>query len=209
MNENDLGPSARTAEAYFDLRTRMIALLRSCDEGVAAVVVPHCPDWTVAMTISHMIGVPESIVSGDMADVTSEAWTARQVERHMGESIAELVDQWEAQSGTFDDLCRRIPQPTISQFLFDQVTHEHDVRWAMGCAGARDSAAVAVGSRWIAAACGPSVVIPPGLSDFEVLRCLSGRRSVVELQALGFDAAPVASAMERMPLAIPSSRVGD
>lgn len=209
MNDRDLGSSERTAEAYFELRARMVALLRSCDNGAADVVVPHCPEWTVAMTVSHMIGVPESIVSGDMADVTSDAWTARQVERHKGESITELADQWEAQSATFDGLCRSIPQPTISQFLFDQVTHEHDVRWALRRAGARDSAAVTVGSRWIAAACGPNVAIPRGLSEFEVLRCLSGRRSVAELEVLGFDAASVVSALERMPLSIPSNRVGD
>lgn len=209
MNDRDLADRDRTAEAYYELRARMVALLRSCDDDVAEVVVAHCPEWTVAMTISHMLGVPESIMSGDMADVTSDAWTGRQVERHKGESIAELADQWEAQSGTFDDLCRRIPEPTISQFVFDQVTHEHDVRWALGRAGARDSAAVRVGSRWIAAACGPGVVVQPGLSDFEVLRCLSGRRSVDELEALGFDVASVTSALEQMPLSIPSSRVGD
>lgn len=209
MNEDDDVSSVSAAEAYFELRARMIDLLRSSGDNVADVVVPHCPAWTVSMTISHMLGVPESILSGDMADVTSDAWTARQVERHKSDSILELADYWYSQSATFDDLCRTIPEPTISQFVFDQVTHEHDVRWALGMNGARDSAAVAVGSQWIAAACGPGVVVPPNLTHFEVLRSLSGRRSVDEIRSLGFDVQAVVSALDRMPLSIPPHRVGD
>lgn len=209
MNIDELGSVGEAAEAYFDLRERMIDLLRSCDESGGAVRVPHCPAWTVEMTVSHMLGVPESVLSGDMSDVTSDAWTARQVERHRGRSLAELADLWEEQSSTFDEVCRSIPQPTVSQFVFDQVTHEHDVRWALQRSGARDSAAVSVGARWIVMACGPKLSVPAGLNDFEILRCLSGRRSLAELEHLGFDGREVEASLDKMPLSIPADRVGD
>lgn len=187
----------------------MIALVRSLDDAMADMIVPHCPQWTVAMTVSHMVGVPESIMSGDMDGVTSDEWTARQVERHLGESLGLLAELWEKQRSRFDVICSAIPEPMVSNFVFDQVTHEHDIRWAVGRPGNRDSAAVTVAASWIRTVHDPSLVVPDGLDDFEVLRSLSGRRSPDQLRRSGFDPAAVARSMERLPLSVPASTIGD
>lgn len=187
----------------------MIHLLESLDPILSDRPVPHCPDWTVAMTVSHMVGVPESIMSGDMADVTSDEWTARQVERHRGRTLSDLARIWRGQSEKFDILCTEIPQPIVSQFVFDQVTHEHDIRWALAMPGDRTSAAVSTGAAWLRHVAGTRVEIPADLADFDVLRNLSGRRSLSEVVAAGFDGASVEGLLEAMPLKMPPDRVGD
>ena len=52
-----LVPAEDVVAAYVELRDRMIVLLRELPEDAAKVMVPHCPDWTVQETVSHMVGV--------------------------------------------------------------------------------------------------------------------------------------------------------
>ena len=70
------------AEAYRDLRIRMIGFLGNQPDSSASITVPHCPAWTVQMALSHIVGVQEDALSGNMQGVTSEAWTNAQVQRH-------------------------------------------------------------------------------------------------------------------------------
>ena len=64
------GPGHRTADVDPDL------------------VVPATPQWTVHDVVAHLSGISEDATSGNMAGAPGDAWTAAQVERGAGRSIA-------------------------------------------------------------------------------------------------------------------------
>jgi uncharacterized protein (TIGR03083 family) len=196
--------------AYVELRDRMIGLLRELPEEVANVTVPHCPDWTVRATVAHMAGVPEAIMLGDMDGVATDAWTQRQVERHRDDSLKDLADLWEAQSEQFLTILPMIPQPTLSQMVFDVASHEHDVRHAVGKAGARESASVAVALGFIKNVIDSrddldvAVLNNAKTSGFDQFRSLGGRRSLEQIAATGLDIEFVQNVVRPMPISIPT-----
>ena len=205
-----LVPAEEVVKAYVELRERMIALLRGLPEDAAQVIVPHCPEWTVQETVSHMMGVPEAIMLGDMEGVAGEEWTQRQVERHRSDSLKDLADAWEVQFPQFLQILPNIPQPTLSQFVFDVTSHEHDVRHAVGQPGARDSGAVTVGLGFIKTVIDSrdgidiAVVNESSVSTFDLFRSLGGRRSREQIAAVGLDVDYVEKVIEPLPYSIPA-----
>ena len=205
-----LVPAEEVVKAYVELRERMIALLRGLPEDAAQVIVPHCPEWTVQETVSHMMGVPEAIMLGDMEGVAGEEWTQRQVERHRSDSLKDLADAWEAQFPQFLQILPNIPQPTLSQFVFDVTSHEHDVRHAVGQPGARDSVAVTVGLGFIKTVIDSregidiAVVNQSTVSTFDLFRSLGGRRSREQIAAVGLDVDYVEKVIGPMPYSLPT-----
>ena len=201
--------------AYVELRDRMITFLRELPEDVADTVVPYCPEWTVQQTVSHMVGVPDALLLGDFDGIASDAWTQRQVERHSGFTLATLADKWEEQSEQFMVMLPQIPQPALSQLVFDVTSHEHDVRHAVGKPGARDSAAVAVGAGFMKniiemqKKLDVSVVDNWPISTFEVFRTLGARRSIEQIAAAGLDVEYVKEAIEPLPISIPEISIAE
>ncbi len=201
--------------AYVELRDRMITFLRDLPEDVADTVVPYCPEWTVQKTVSHMVGVPDALLLGDFDGIASDAWTQRQVERHRGLSLAALADKWEEQSEQFMAMLPQIPQPALSQLVFDVTSHEHDVRHAVGKPGARDSAAVEVGAGFMKniiemrKKLEVSVVDHWPISTFEVFRTLGARRSLEQIAALGLDVEYVKEAIDPLPISIPTVSIAE
>jgi uncharacterized protein (TIGR03083 family) len=202
-------------KAYIALRDRMITLLRELPADAAELIVPHCPEWTVQETVSHMMGVPEAIMLGDMEGVAGEEWTQRQVERHRGDSLKNLADAWEAQGEQFLGILPNIPQPVLSQFVFDVTSHEHDVRHAVGQPGARDSGAVTVGlgflKTMIDARDGIDIaaINESTVSAFDQFRSLGGRRSLDQISAVGLSAEFVQQFIEPMPYSIPAVSIAE
>lgn len=202
-------PDAVVVEAYQELRRRMIELLRETPSHLGASPVPHCPAWSVHDVAAHLVGVPEDILAGRMEGVTTEAWTQAQVDRHQHHSLAELADIWESQIESFDAVLPHIPSPVNSQMVMDAVTHEHDIRHALGQPGARDSSAVRVGLGWLLDAAGDETGLASrlgrsGLDDFDLLRVLSGRRSVEQIAQLDLDPDKVLPLFVGTPLTPPS-----
>ena len=179
----------RTVHA--DTRRRLIALGRSLDDVAAARTVPACPAWTVHDVFAHVVGVPTDIMDGRTTDLGSDAWTAVQVDRFRGRSLADVLDTWEAFAPRIDAFVDADPIWGL-RFNADLVTHEHDLAGALGRPAPRDSAAVEAGlARYLPAfhdrstAAGLPPVTPTG-SDFELLRALTGRRSVAQMRGLGW-----------------------
>lgn len=208
--EKYLLPVGDVVSAYVELRDRMIAFLRELPEEVADITVPHCPGWTVREAVSHMVGVPDALLSGDLDGIASDDWTQRQVERHRGLTLAELADKWEAQAEAFSTMLPLIPQPALSQLVFDVASLEHDVRHAVGRPGGRDSAAVVVGAGFMKNVIAMrrkidvSVVDGWSISEFEVFRILGARRSIEQIEAAGLDVEFVKEAIAPLPISIPS-----
>lgn len=200
------------ADAYRLVHQRVDDLLRGRTE-VAERVVPACPAWTVRQTVSHLTGVCQDILAQNLQGAGSPAWTQAQVDRLAEHDLDQVLDLWAEAVGPIVDVLEQAPPLIGGQLVFDTLTHEHDVRGALGEPGARtDDPAFAVAAGFLTASFDRAirdsglpamlVVAPtpgsvllgdpsaPGspvvveLSDFEMLRALGGRRSVAQLRAL-------------------------
>ena len=205
----------QVCDAYASLRVRVTELMQSLSLEQSKTVVPHCPQWTVKDCLAHMVGVPEDVINGQMEGVASEAWTNRQVQRHTNDSVDDLLAIWENNAPVFAKILPNIPQPVISQFMFDQTTHEHDIRKAIGQPGGRDTLAVAVAEGFIrnslAQQSDPAIaqLAVHKLSGFEYLRSLSGRRSRAQISCNGLNIETVEAFIRTMPFDIPETEVSD
>lgn len=205
----------QVCDAYSEFRIRVADFMRSISSEQALTGVPHCPQWTVKDCFAHMIGVPEDVINGQMDGVATDAWTDRQVQRHKMDSVSDLLTIWETNAAVFGKILPRIPQPVLSQFMFDQTTHEHDIRAALGKPGARDSMAVAVAEGFLRDSLSRNSDVAIAslakheISGFEFLRSLSGRRSKTQISQIGFDLPLVEKFIQGMPFTIPESDVSD
>jgi hypothetical protein len=206
-------PASEGALAYTELFERVSKLIDFEPESITSAMVPHCPKWTVKCVLSHMIGVPEDVLLGQMEGVTTEAWTQRQVDRHTEQSKNELLANWSNTYENFKALLPKIPQPTISQFVFDQVTHEHDIRHAISQPGARNSRAIAVAEGFVRdlIARNPDPEIN-ALADspkigFDFVRSFTGRRSKAQIAELGLPVETVAAFIRTSPFDIPAESI--
>ena len=195
------------------VRERVIALVRDLDAEAAATVVPTCPEWTVTDLLCHLRGAEGDIASGRVEGAASDAWTASQVERHGGKDVATLCAEWAEGADRFDAVLLAIPEPINLQIVMDRTTHEHDLRLALGAPGARDDDAVRIGSTFFLMGLRRSEPLLAeqiealGLSDFELFRSLSGRRSLAQMTAAGLPAEALAARMATSPVPVPSYAV--
>lgn len=202
-----------TTTAHRETRERMTELLRELPASDADRPVRACPAWTVQQLASHAVGVSADILADNLTDAGSDPWTEAQVNARQDRSLAELADEWDRIGPQVE--AAQADGALPAQAVFDQVTHEHDLRDAIGRPGGRDHEAVPVGLTFLEAAW-PFVMgsydIPPlrivtggadmvvgddpevtlHLTPFEALRALTGRRSVRQIAAYdwGVDPAP-------------------
>jgi uncharacterized protein (TIGR03083 family) len=208
-----LKSDAEVVQAYLEFRSRIVSLIREIPESQASLPVPLCPDWEVSSLISHIVGIPEDIVAGRMDGVGTEAWTQAQVDRHEGESLSQLADISLSTAAEFDVVLPHIPSPVNSQLVMDAIAHEHDLRHAVGRAGAQDSAAVDVALGYLlnmvdTIAPGRSQELSDsGVSRYELMRSLSGRRSIDQMNQLGLDGSQISTLLKGTPMASPQTAV--
>ena len=194
-----------TAEAYGRLREQMLAMVATADPTTP---VPACPGWTVKELLAHVAGVASDVLTGNVAEAGTEPWVQAQLDARAGQSLPTIADEWRATGPQVDDVCAQLGD-AIAQLVFDTVTHEQDLRGALGQPGATDGA-VEVGLRWAAGTWGggdgptagalriragdidavrgdgePTVSID--LEPVEALAALTGRRSLDQLRAYPWD----------------------
>ena len=208
-----LRPVPDVCAAYFEIHERITQLISALPETAASTAVPHCPQWTVKDVLSHMIGVPEDILNGAMDGVATHTWTQRQVDRHKSRTFSELLDMWKVAMNTFQHVLPKIPQPVISQFVFDQATHEQDIRHAISSPGARDSSAIAVAEGFLRDSLSrnpdPEIASLTNfpLTGFEFVRSLSGRRSLEQIAATGLPIQAVEAFIQSAPFDLPQEAI--
>jgi uncharacterized protein (TIGR03083 family) len=193
------------ADAYAGCRERITELTAGLDPQRAAVTVPTCPNWSVHDVVAHVAGVVDDVLAGRLDGVATDPWTAAQVEARRSQPIADLLAEWDAQAPAFQGLLDEIGAPG-RQAVADVVTHEHDVRGALDAPGARDSDAVHIAVGFLApgflasaATNGMAVRVrttegisfgDPGAAvvltgnPFDLLRAMTGRRSVEQLRSM-------------------------
>lgn len=202
--------SGEAVDAYIALRRRVIDLIRSVPDEDSVRVVPSCPAWSTSALVAHMMGVNEDILAGRMEGVTTDAWTQAQVDRHTGESLRQLADGWESIAADFDAVLPHIPAPVNSQLVMDAVTHEHDLRHALGSSDARDTDAVHVALGWLldmAETKQPGLgqqLSESGVAPFQLLRSLTGRRSMDQIAELGLPASTIERILNGTPMKPPA-----
>lgn len=210
---SSLWPDGDVSRAYVELRARVVALLRDAPSSTASREVPHCPNWSVTDLAAHMLGVPDDIVNGRMEGVASDAWTLAQVERHRDKSLEEIAVELERVSTSFDSMLPHIPPMARSQMVMDAVTHEHDLRHALGVPGARESLAVGAALAWLREWCENRAAVSfdalasGEVSGFDLLRSLTGRRAKSQIEAVGIRSDLVEKMLTGSPLRIPQREV--
>ena len=131
-----------------ELRLRFRSNTQNGDYFMGRVLLSIDSGDVLADTLVALARRYDDLLAGRLDGVASEAWTAAQVGRLGTLPLEALADLFAEQASDFDPMLGRIPAPVNSQVVFDAVTHEHDLRHALGMPGGRDSDAVAVAVGW-------------------------------------------------------------
>jgi hypothetical protein len=193
------------AMVYRDVRLRIVTLVGGLPEETLDRVAPATPEWRVRDVVAHLAGSTADIVSGNLADVASDAWTADQVDARKDILIGEVLEEWARCSAIVEPMIEEFDPLMRAMLLTDAVTHEHDLRGAVGSSGERESDAIAYAFRGISGAIGvqrgesgalrilheagakvtgagePTAIVR--VSRFEIVRAGVGRRSYEQIAA--------------------------
>jgi hypothetical protein len=195
-------------ELYRSTRIRLTDFLHA-HQVPDARQVPATPGWTVHDVVAHLAGLAQDLANGEFpADGPTDAWTAGHVERGRDVATSELLTRWECSSPAVEAVLDKAP---IWPVVLDVAAHEHDIRGAVGDAGARDCPVVQIGAAVMLKGLQlPQPLIvetehrevrvgPAGAdgdpdrlitSDFEAFRWRLGRRSRRQLAAMRWSGDP-------------------
>ncbi len=175
-------------------------------------VVPATPAWTVRDVLAHVIGLSADLNAQRFPDPDDDggvAWSAQQVASRHGRPLSELTAEWDRESPPFAEGLRLFGYDFGAHFAADLHAHHQDVRQALGAPRDDDPLTVAValdhylgflgeqlatmdwGSMTATTEGGTRQVGNTGshhvsieTTAFEVLRAVSGRRSLDQIRAL-------------------------
>lgn len=198
---------------YADVQDRIVDLVAPLPAADLATMVPGTPRWTVQQLVAHVTGVCADVCDGRHDEgLATDVWTARQVAERQGRALAEVLAEWRARTPQLLELLAT-PQ-LVDATAFDILTHEHDLRGALGVAGPSDAAAIIGvservtgrlghlatkaglpalrlaydGGEWI---CGEGAAATTGrASAMEWFRALFGRRSAAQILTYQWDGDP-------------------
>jgi len=175
---------------------------------VAAHLAGVCDD-----ALNGNMGAVES--AGDLLVGVGDAtrvndWTDVQVAKRAEWPLDKVLDDWAAHAGPIEASMNSL-HPAIGQMVADAVTHEHDIRGGLGTPGARESTALVIAVNWVLFPLskrltkdalgtlrfeheGGEVALGAGApvtrlrtTRFEVIRVVTGRRSMAQMQAMDWD----------------------
>jgi len=201
------------ARHYENARDRIVGLVGGIDDQQALTVVPGTPEWTVHDLLAHLVAVPSDLAAGKLKGIPSpeQTQTQAQVAQRRGRGIAALLAEWDQGVGPILEATRAgmIPAP----LAVDAITHEQDMRGALGAPNVPDPDAVTWAASGFALGLGfrlGGAGLPPlRLTDptsgfditagdgiaaatvtapvFELFRAIAGRRSQAQVAAYHWD----------------------
>jgi uncharacterized protein (TIGR03083 family) len=193
--------------AYHDLRVRLTDLVKARPEQDLERVPVTTPQWRVRDVVAHLAGVCDDITTGNLHGVATDEWTAAQVAKRRAWPFDKVLTLWDEHAIVVEPQLNDLPPVAIGQMLFDAVTHEQDVRGALGEPGGRDAAAMDIVFDWGIARLSERFVrdglgtlriaTDVGTHDvgsgdpvatlratrFELVRAMTGRRSKAQVRA--------------------------
>lgn len=199
---------------YRRAAVRVAGLVRDLGPDELARPVPATPRWTVGDLVCHLAGVAADVAGGNMDGAPGEAWSAAQVAQRRARPVTDVLEEW---AGYGDPLTPVFTGGSPLAFILvaDVLSHEHDLRGALGVPGDRAAPVVsevvdgfvkglgrrideqglpalrfvAGGVERVAGRSGPGATVEVG-GDFELLRGLTGRRTEDEVRAWRWDGDP-------------------
>jgi uncharacterized protein (TIGR03083 family) len=199
-------PTPEIATTYLGAHRRIDDLVRPLGTPDLDRPVPACPGWTVHATVSHLAGNVAWAAAGRLRGLPSDEETAEQVAELAAVPTVDVLDRWAEGAPGFAEMAAAAD---LWPAAIDAVTHEHDIRHALGRPRERDGEAVraladllltwwqptrpvevvTADQTW---RCGPPVGDPVRwtTTPFEVLRARMGRRSRAQLSALAWSDDP-------------------
>ncbi|MEX0847104.1 MAG: maleylpyruvate isomerase N-terminal domain-containing protein [Ilumatobacteraceae bacterium] len=183
-------------EWYRAARERITAVV---NDEVGGVSVPATPDWDVHDVVAHLAGIAEDARTGNMAGVTTDPWTAAQVERGRSKTVAALVAQWSADAPGVEWFLST-PEGAEGSWraVLDIHTHEADILNALDHPVQLPVDFLAwvsgrlLGSFHESVAAANLTPVRVVADDLDVFRGRLGRRTVDEVCSFGWSADPAA-----------------
>jgi hypothetical protein len=187
-------------EIWLATRQRVRDLLTGRTPAEMATPVPAMPGQTVRDVLSGLVATGADALDGDI----HATYAGPGGGGGAAGTDAELLSAWDAQADAVAALVR--DDPRAWRLLIDLVTHEHDLRGALDCPGARTDDAVAIAVELLAsefagrlrAVGAPALRLtceqwgyetaPPPVrailvaDRFELFRGFTGRRSAAEVR---------------------------
>ncbi len=191
-------------ERYRSSRLRLAATLSSIDEPSWGAAVAACPGWQVRDVLAHLVGVIEDALAGRIAGPPSPEQTAEEVARHRDDDPRVLLDQWTSTAPEFEGLLTALG---LWPAFFDVLSHEHDIRGAIGDRSFRDDDDVLVAAGIVVESVPARIHVVLGdgegrhradpdvavlrTTPFELFRLRLGRRSRAQVLAMDWTGDPM------------------
>jgi uncharacterized protein (TIGR03083 family) len=199
---------AGIGDLYREGRLRISGMVGDLGPVEAGRPVDACPGWTVHDVVAHLAGACADALAGRLDGVTTAAWADAQVAARRDRTLPELLEEWSTVAPPLEAEPDLFPERLQTIWVLDITVHEQDVRGALGRPGARESDAMAIALEFLVregldrrlagAGLGPLEVRtgaktwvvgePDGgpaeavdLSQFELFRALTGRRSTAQI----------------------------
>jgi uncharacterized protein (TIGR03083 family) len=192
------------SQYYRESRERLSAFVR--DHAAAeATPVPATPGWTVHDVVAHLTGVAEDLASGKLTGGPTAEWTAGHVARGTGVTTAELLEKWSGLSAEVE----RIADGGVWPVVMDVLSHEYDVRSALGDTTGRGAGVIEVTAKVLLGALDPATplvieteckqirvgpdegeAITLRTTSWEAFRWRLGRRSPAQLAGMDWSGDP-------------------
>jgi uncharacterized protein (TIGR03083 family) len=176
---------------------------------LAAHLAGVCDDGLHGNLGSVPSGGPDLVIGVDDVEAVN-SWTDVQVTKRADWPIEQVLDNWAELAEQIEATMNAL-HPAIGQMLADAVTHEHDIRGGLGQPDARDSAAMVIAGDWLLRLM--SKLLGPGIEGtlrieheggtvdigtgepvttlrttrFEILRVVTGRRSMEQMRAMDWN----------------------
>ncbi|MGK4584696.1 maleylpyruvate isomerase family mycothiol-dependent enzyme [Kitasatospora sp. HPMI-4] len=176
--------------------------------GAAGVPVPACPGWTVRDVVGHLVEVCRAVA----ADAPGNLWEVPHTDS--GTGLTGLLAEWERLDGRVEQVLTDSPQLRHTMMMMDAFTHELDLRGALRApvVAAHPSYPSALdlvvrgfsisvrahglpalrigtpGAEWLAGDGEPAATLHGHRHD--LLRSLTGRRTLGQISELAWSAAP-------------------
>jgi uncharacterized protein (TIGR03083 family) len=120
-------------QLYVESQRRVQELVTPLDSAALDKPTPACPDWSVHDVLAHLAGAAASFGTDSFAGVGTDPWTAEHIENRRDAAVADLLAERWACTPKLEHVPadHRVWLPVVH----DALTHEADIRGAIGAPG--------------------------------------------------------------------------